>query len=128
MISEKPIYVTMPSLCPQKEYGEILKSAWDSGILTHNGPLVQKLEKDIDQYLNSKNQVIMTNGTIALQLAIKALNLKGEIITSPFSWIATLSGNLLKSVLTTSLDPNFKYLNLLMTSCNVAEHKKYSCF
>jgi hypothetical protein len=91
MISEKPIYVTMPSLCPQKEYGEILKSAWDSGILTHNGPLVQKLEKDIDTYLNSRNLVIMNNGTIAIQLAIKALDLKGEIITSPFSWIATCS-------------------------------------
>lgn len=91
MISDKPIYVTMPSLCPQKEYEEILKSAWDSGILTHNGPLVQKLEKEVDNYLNSSGMVIMTNGTIALQLAIKALDLKGEIITTPFSWIATCS-------------------------------------
>jgi dTDP-4-amino-4,6-dideoxygalactose transaminase len=89
--NNKPIYVTAPSLAPLDEYKQILESAWESGILTHNGPLVQKLEKDLMAYLNSDHMVIMNNGTVALQLAIKALGLKGEIITSPFTWIATAS-------------------------------------
>ena len=88
---KKPIYVTQPSLPPLDEYTHILKGVWERGILTHNGPLVQQLEKDLNSYLNTKKMVAVTNGTIALQLAIRALNLKGEIITTPFTWIATAS-------------------------------------
>jgi len=88
---EKPVYVTSPSLAPLEEYMRVLESAWESGILTHNGPLVRKLEQELMAYLGIKNLVIVTNGTIALQLAIKALRLKGEIITTPFTWIATVS-------------------------------------
>jgi dTDP-4-amino-4,6-dideoxygalactose transaminase len=87
----KPVYVTSPSLAPLEEYMRVLESAWESGVLTHNGPLVQKLEKELMAYLGIKNLVIVTNGTIALQLGIKVLGLKGEIITSPFTWIATVS-------------------------------------
>jgi dTDP-4-amino-4,6-dideoxygalactose transaminase len=87
----KPVYVTMPSLAPLEEYTEILKGVWESGILTHNGPLVQKFERELCSALNLKNIVAVSNGTIALQMAIKALKLKGEIITTPFTWIATIS-------------------------------------
>jgi dTDP-4-amino-4,6-dideoxygalactose transaminase len=88
---EKPIYVTQPSLPPLNEYVEILKGVWERGILTHNGPLVQQLEKDLIKYLGLENLVAVTSGTIAIQLAIRALNLSGEIITTPFTWIATIS-------------------------------------
>ncbi len=87
----KPVYVTMPSLAPLEEYKEMLEGVWESGILTHNGPLVQKFENELTKTLNLKNIVVVSNGTIALQMAIKALGLKGEIITSPFTWIATIS-------------------------------------
>ena len=87
----KPIYVTMPSLAPLSEYSEILKGVWDRGILTHNGPLVQQFEKDLARKLQINNLVAVSNGTIAIQMAIKALELKGEIITTPFTWIATIS-------------------------------------
>ena len=87
----KPIYVTQPSLAPLEEYVEILNGVWERGILTHNGPLVQKLEKKICEKLGTQNFVAVSNGTIALQMAIKALELKGEIITTPFTWIATVS-------------------------------------
>jgi len=88
----KPVYVTAPSLPPLHEYTEILQGVWDRGILTHNGPLVQQLEKDLQDKYGIANMVIVTNGTIALQLAIKALELNGsEIITTPFTWIATAS-------------------------------------
>jgi len=88
---DNPIYVTRPSFPPLKEYLEYLEGIWESGILTHNGPLVQKLEKELNHHLNIRNIVVVTNGTIAIQLAIKALKLKGEIITTPFTWIATIS-------------------------------------
>jgi dTDP-4-amino-4,6-dideoxygalactose transaminase len=90
-MDNNPIYVTQPSLAPLEEYTELLKEVWESGILTHNGPLVQKLEKELCSKLNVKHFTTVTNGTIAIQMAIKALELKGEIITTPFSWIATIS-------------------------------------
>ncbi|MBI5741729.1 MAG: DegT/DnrJ/EryC1/StrS family aminotransferase [Nitrospirae bacterium] len=87
----KPIYVTQPSLPPLDEYTRILEGVWERGILTHNGPMVQLLEKELIDYLHVPNLVAVTNGTIAIQLAIRALNLEGEIITTPFTWIATAS-------------------------------------
>ncbi|NTW31092.1 MAG: DegT/DnrJ/EryC1/StrS family aminotransferase [Bacteroidetes bacterium] len=88
---DKAIYVTQPTLAPLEEYVELLKGIWTSGILTHNGPLVQQFEKDIAVKLGINNFIAVTNGTIALQMSIKALELKGEIITTPFTWIATVS-------------------------------------
>lgn len=90
-MQSKPIYVTQPSLPPLEEYTELLQSVWRSGILTHNGPLVQRLEKELCDKLKLENFATVTNGTIAIQMAIKSLELKGEIITTPFSWIATIS-------------------------------------
>lgn len=84
-----PIYVTKPFLPPLDEYAAELARAWDAGILTHNGPLVQQLERDLRAYLGVDHLVAVTNGTIAIQLAIRALDLSGEIITSPFTWIAS---------------------------------------
>jgi len=90
-MNNKPVYVTQPSLPPLNEYTDLLQNIWQSGILTHNGPMVQRLEQELCSTLTVKNFVAVTNGTIALQMAIKALQLKGEIITTPFSWIATIS-------------------------------------
>lgn len=90
-MENNPIYVTQPSLAPLEEYVDLLKGVWDRGILTHNGPLVQQLEKEISQKLGMENFIAVSNGTIAIQMAIKALELKGEIITTPFTWVATLS-------------------------------------
>ena len=90
-MNDKPVYVTMPSLAPLDEYAEILKGVWERGILTHNGPLVQQFESDLCKKLSIDHFVAVSNGTIAIQMAIKALELKGEIITTPFTWIATVS-------------------------------------
>lgn len=81
----------MPSLAPLEEYMEILNGVWERGILTHNGPLVQQFENEMMQKFQLPCFIAVSNGTIALQMAIKALGLKGEIITTPFTWIATLS-------------------------------------
>lgn len=88
------IYVTQPSLAPLEEFTELLRGVWERGILTHNGPLVQQLEKDLCDKLQIPNCVAVSNGTIAIQMAIKALGLSGsgrEIITTSFTWIATVS-------------------------------------
>ncbi len=90
-MNNKPIYVAQPSLPPLEEYVQLLQGVWESGILTHNGPLVQRLEKELCRKLSLKNFAAVTSGTVAIQMAIKALKLKGEIITTPFSWIATIS-------------------------------------
>lgn len=88
---KKPIYVTQPSLAPLEEYTELLAQVWESGILTHNGPMVQRLERELCGWLDLQHFVSVTNGTVAIQMAIKALELQGEIITTPFTWVATLS-------------------------------------
>ena len=87
----KPIYVTMPTLAPLEEVNELMKGIWESGIMTHNGPLVQRFEKEVCERLKVPQMVSCCNGTLALQMAIKALGCKGEIITTPFTFIATIS-------------------------------------
>ncbi len=87
----KPIYVTMPTLAPLEEVNELMQGIWESGIMTHNGPLVQRFEKEVCDYLKVPQMVSCCNGTLALQMAIKAIGKQGEIITSPFTFIATIS-------------------------------------
>jgi dTDP-4-amino-4,6-dideoxygalactose transaminase len=84
-----PIYVTQPSLAPLDEFNEYLQKIWATGVMTHNGPLMQQLECDLCGLLGVNDAVCVANGTCAMQLAIRALNLEGEIITTPFTFIAT---------------------------------------
>lgn len=86
---KSPIYVTKPSLAPLEEFLPYLETIWETGVMTHNGPLVQQLEKALCEYLNVPHVICVANGTCALQLAIRALDLTGEIITTPFTFIAT---------------------------------------
>lgn len=87
----KPIFVTQPTLAPLQEYTSLLEEVWTSGILTHNGPKVQSLEAKMKEKLGLFNFSLVLNGTVAIQMAIKALQLKGDIITTPFTWVATIS-------------------------------------
>ena len=85
------INVTKSFLPPIEDYIAYLHKIWDSNQLTNNGPLVQELEEKLKEYLGVKHLFFVSNGTIALQIAIKALDLHGEIITTPFSYVATTS-------------------------------------
>lgn len=85
------IPVTKPFLPPKADYQRYLDGIWDRNWLTNNGPLVNELELSLKEYLGLDHLLYVSNGTIALQLAIKALGLKGEIITTPFSYVATTS-------------------------------------
>lgn len=85
------IPVTKPFLPPQEEYEKYLSGIWKRQWLTNMGPLASELEMKLKEHLKVKHLLFVTNGTVALQMAIKALDLKGEIITTPFSFVATTS-------------------------------------
>ncbi|WP_033960518.1 DegT/DnrJ/EryC1/StrS family aminotransferase [Psychroserpens jangbogonensis] len=85
------INVTKSFLPNQAEYNAILKTSWDKAWITNRGPLVKELEQKIKDKFDISHVIATTNGTLPLQIAIKALELKGEIITTPFSYIATAS-------------------------------------
>ena len=85
------INITKPFLPPKAEYYKLIDKVWQRNWLTNNGPLVNELELKLKEKLNVNHLLFTGNGTIALQMAIKALGLKGEIITTPFSYIATTS-------------------------------------
>lgn len=85
------INVTRPFLPSLQEYTAYLDGIWDREWLTNNGPLANELELQLKQMLDVEHLLFLSNGTIALQIAIKALGLRGEIITTPFSYVATTS-------------------------------------
>ncbi|MBD8082329.1 DegT/DnrJ/EryC1/StrS family aminotransferase [Chryseobacterium caseinilyticum] len=85
------IPVTKPFLPPQEDYNEYLQGIWQRNWLTNMGPLATRLENDLKKYLKVSHLLFVTNGTVALQMAIKVLELSGEIITTPFSFVATTS-------------------------------------
>jgi dTDP-4-amino-4,6-dideoxygalactose transaminase len=85
------IPITKPFLPPLPEYQAMVSTIWENHWLTNMGPLSIELEQKLQQYLNVDNLLLLSSGTTALQIAIKALELKGEIITTPFSFVATVS-------------------------------------
>lgn len=85
------IPVTKPFLPPREEYERYLPGIWQRDWLTNMGPLSNDLELKLKSFLQVKHLLFVTSGTVALQMAIKALDLKGEIITTPFSFVATTS-------------------------------------
>lgn len=85
------IPVTKPFLPPKEEYDRYLEGIWQRNWLTNHGPLVNELESKLKEYLDVEHLLFLANGTLALQIAIKALDLKGEVITTPFSYVATTS-------------------------------------
>src|SRR6218665_2070705 len=85
------ILVTKPFLPPIEDYKNYIDKIWENEWLTNMGPLSKQLESELKDFLKIKDLLFVTNGTVALQMAIKALDLKNEIITTPFSFIATTS-------------------------------------
>ena len=87
--SVEPIYVTRPHLPPLAEVTKLLEGVWERRILTNGGPLHQQLEEELADYLGVEHISLFANGTLALLVALKALRLQGEVITTPFSFVAT---------------------------------------
>ncbi len=101
-------YVTQPCLPPLEEFIPYLEKIWCSKILTNGGPFHQQLEKALCEYLGVEHVALFTNGTIALVTALQALRITGEVITTPYSFVATshsLLWNGIKPVFA-DIDPN----------------------
>ena len=110
------IYITKPFLPPLEEYTELLKLIWASKQLTNNGPFHQQFEKELANYLGVKYVSLFNNATTGLLVAIKALELKGEIITTPYSFVATAH-----SILWNRLTPVF--VDIDPSTCNIDPDK-----
>lgn len=113
--AEKPVWVTKPYLPPLEEFQEYLRDIWDSRWLTNNGKYHQEFEKALGEYLGVKHISLFANGTLALVIALQALQITAEVLTTPFSFVATthaLWWNGIKPVFvdieaeTFNLDPN----------------------
>jgi len=83
--------VTKAYLPDKTKYKKYIDRIYDTGWLTNNGPLVRELEQRLQEYLGVKHLILVANGSLALQLAYKVLGLKGEAVTTPFSFVATTS-------------------------------------
>lgn len=88
---DKTIYVTKPYLPANEKYKGYVDKILDSGWLTNHASLVQELEHRLSKYLGVRNVVLVANGTLALQISYKTLGLTGEVITTPFTFVATAS-------------------------------------
>jgi dTDP-4-amino-4,6-dideoxygalactose transaminase len=88
-MGNKPIYVTQPFLPPLEEFQGYLKDIWKSRRLTNDGKYHQALEKALCEYLGVKYISLFANGTLALVTALQELRISGEVITTPFSFVAT---------------------------------------
>ncbi len=113
------LHVTKSFLPDIKEYISLLEQIWTNGQLTNDGTLVLELERKLAEYLEVDNFLYVSNGTIALQLAIKALELKGEVITTPFSYCATTT-----SLIWEQCNPVFADISLKTLTCEVPELEK----
>lgn len=89
MQQNKKIFVTQPSLPKLEDFVASLETIWKNKWITNNGEFHQQFEKDVAKFLNVPFISIYSNGTLALMAAIKILNLTGEIITTPYSFVAT---------------------------------------
>lgn len=88
-VHEKKIYVTQPFLPPIDEFFPYLEKIWANKILTNGGPFHQQLEQALCEYLGIQHISLFTNGTVALVTALQALGISGEVITTPYSFVAT---------------------------------------
>lgn len=106
------IYVTQPYLPPLKEFIPYLESIWQNKQLTNCGPFHQQLEKELCEYLGVSYISLFTNGTIALVTALQALRITGEVITTPYSFVATAHALLWNGIKPVFVDIDPHTLNL----------------
>lgn len=88
-IMDKKILVTRSSMPPMQEYINEIRDIWDSRWMTNMGIKHQELQKELKEYLGVENIDLLVNGHMSLELSMQALNLKGEVITTPFTFAST---------------------------------------
>jgi len=117
---KKPIFVTKPFLPALEEFQRRLPEIWESRILSNNGPMVKELEKKLCHYLQVPHISLVSNATIGLMIAIKALGIKGDIITTPFSFVATAHAVLWNNLKPVFVDIEEDSLNIDVNRINSA--------
>ena len=114
-MNKKPITVTQPHLPPLEDFIPYLEKIWENKWLTNNGPFHQELERALCEYLGVEHLALFTNGTIALVTALQTLRITGEVITTPYSFVATTHSLLWNNIrpvfvdidpVTMNIDPN----------------------
>jgi dTDP-4-amino-4,6-dideoxygalactose transaminase len=86
---DHPIYVTQPFLPNLEDFCTGLKEIWDNKWLTNNGPVLQRYTRKINEYFETDNVCLFNNGTLALQIGLQGMGITGEVITTPFTFVAT---------------------------------------
>ena len=107
-----PIYVTQPVLPPLEEFVPYLEKIWANKTLTNGGPFHQQLEKALCEYLGVKHLALFSNGTLGLVTALQALRITGEVITTPYSFVATAHSLLWNGIKPVFVDVDPNTLNL----------------
>jgi len=120
MNAKNNIFVTQPSLPSLEEFIPYLEKIWENKILTNGGPFHQQLEKALCEYLGVEHIALFTNGTIALVTALKALRITGEVITTPYSFVATAHSLLWNGIKPVFIDIDPSTLNLDPTRIEAA--------
>jgi dTDP-4-amino-4,6-dideoxygalactose transaminase len=120
------INVTKTYLPDFDQYVSYLKKIWDNGLLTNNGPLAQELERGLKEYLGVEYLSFCGNGTIVLQMALKLLDEPGEIITTPFSYVATTNVILWENCkpVFVDIDPHSYCINPQLIEAAITEHTR----
>lgn len=111
-MKKENIYVTKPTLPPLEEFVPYLQKIWDNKVLTNGGPFHEQLEKELCAYLSVEHICLFTNGTIALVTALQALRITGEVITTPYSFVATSHSLLWNGIKPVFADIDANTLNL----------------
>ncbi|MBK9347213.1 MAG: DegT/DnrJ/EryC1/StrS family aminotransferase [Burkholderiales bacterium] len=112
MSQPAPIFVTQPHLPPLEEFVPYLEKIWSNKILTNGGPFHVQLEQALCDYLGVEYLSLFTNGTVALVTALQALRITGEVITTPYSFVATAHSLLWNGIKPVFVDINPVTLNL----------------
>lgn len=111
-MSPSPLFVTQPALPPLEELLPYLRQIWDSKWLTNAGPFHRELECALAEYLGVEHLALVTNGTLALVTALQALRITGEVVTTPFSFVATAHALLWNGITPVFADIDPDSLNL----------------
>lgn len=109
---KQPIFVTQPYLPPLDEFTPYLEKIWANKVLTNNGPFHQELEVALCEYLGVKHLSLFTNATLALITALQALRITGEVITTPYSFVATAHSLMWNNIKPVFADVDPKTCNL----------------
>lgn len=112
MSDRKPIYVTQPELPPLEEFTPYLEQIWNNRMLTNGGPFHQQLEQELCRHLGVEYISLFANGTLALLTALQALRITGEVITTPYSFVATSHSLLWNGITPVFVDIDPVNLNL----------------